>query len=964
MTFAHPVSRYGHHRAADRLHSIHGAVAGKRSTTVLVTAADGGGKSHLVDSVVAELAGVTSVLVRALPWEKDTRLVVAARVLERLPRPDAEPPRRAGAAETAGVAGAAEKAGPVGDVVLVEALAGAFVTAGPGAVVVVDDAEYSDPDSLRVLASAVEAAGRASVMLVLTLGSPAHGPSAELCSELARETVRLGALDQSEIRTLVATRTGREPSAAAARRLLDYTGGEAGAVATVADQAPDSWWIAPFSVPPLPASVERETAALLAAMEPGQREVIEAAAVLSPPVTLESLTALISARGGTVPGPALVSAALDAAHTADLAQVDLSPGAATVRFRSPLLRTAVLRGVPPSELLHLHTLASRVAEAADDVDGALDHRASASTGPDADLSETLRARALVHARAGRWSSAGHAYLTAAALTPDGDRDRDLHIDGVDALINAGRISEARSLAQGLERVRSDPRRDAVLGSLAVHLGHAGEAQVLLDRALAAREGGVPGSPAADPVALAQKFVVHSLCEWRPTRIRHWTRVVTGSGRPDQPEVEEARAIEMLGRAIEGGPDASPAVEDRLAGLAPAVAQRFEMASGWIALARDDLETARRHLGSAVPTADVSGSARISIWAQAWLARTLLLRGDWDDALRVVDTAARRVDDLELDLLAPVVHWPGAVIRSMRGDHLGAAAHLRNLTTSADAYPVQVIPSAMARMQVSASSGDYTSVRLAAEPLVALSRELDIDQPGYWPWHDLYSHALVLAGRLDEAEDLIGPAETRAERRGHRSTLARLGAVRARIAAVRGDVDECNRIFRRSLDHLDGLAMPYYSARMHFGYGQTLRRAGRRREAHLALGTARDIYEQLGARAYVERCDRERRAGGVDVARTGGNSTLTPQESAVATLVAAGRTNAQAAEELFLSVKTVQYHLTRIYSKLGVSGRTELAAHVSRSSEAFRTGSPGIDSPRIDSPRIDSSRTDPDPTGDL
>lgn len=326
---------------------------------------------------------------------------------------------------------------------------------------------------------------------------------------------------------------------------------------------------------------------------------------------------------------------------------------------------------------------------------------------------------------------------------------------------------------------------------------------------------------------------------------------------------------------------------------------------------------------------------------------------------MVDTAARRVDDLELDLLAPVVHWPGAVIRSMRGDHLGAAAHLRNLTTSADAYPVQVIPSAMARMQVAASSGDYTSVRLAAEPLVALSRELDIDQPGYWPWHDLYSHALVLAGRLDEAEDLIGPAEARAERQGHRSTLARLGAVRARVAAVRGDVDECNRIFRRSLDHLDGLAMPYYSARMHFGYGQTLRRAGRRREAHLALGTARDIYEQLGARAYVERCDRERRAGGVDVARTGGNSTLTPQESAVATLVAAGRTNAQAAEELFLSVKTVQYHLTRIYSKLGVSGRTELAAHVSRSSEPFRT-----DSPRIDSARIDSLRTDPDPTGDL
>ncbi|AWH91708.1 helix-turn-helix transcriptional regulator [Dietzia lutea] len=926
MTFAHPVPRYGHHRAADRLHAIHGAVAGKRSSIVLVTAADGGGKSHLVDSVVSELSGVTSVLVRALPWEKDARWVVAARVLERLPRPDAEPSRRPGP----------EEAEPAGDRVLVDALAGALVSAGPGAVVVVDDAEYADPASLRVLASALEAAGGASVMLVLTLGNPAQGQSAELCSELARETVRLGALDQSEIRTLVATRTGREPSAAAARRLLDYTGGEAGAVATVADQAPDSWWNAPFSVPPLPASVEREIAALLDGMDPDHRAVIEAAAVLSPPVTYEELSALLAARSRITVSPALIGAALDVAHAADLARVDLTPGAASVRFRSPLLRTAVLRGVPPSELLRLHTLAAHVADEAGDLDDALDHRASASIGPDPELSETLRARALMHARAGRWSSAGHAYLTAAALNPDEERARDLQIDGVDALINAGRISEARSLAQSLERARSDARRDAVLGSLALHVGHAGEAQVLLERALAARADGTTGAPTANPVTLAQKFVVHSLCEWRPARIRHWAGVVTGSGRPDQPEVEEARAIEMLGRAIEGAPDTAPAIEDRLAGLAPAVAQRFEMASGWIALARDDLESARRHLGSAVPTADVSGSARISIWAQAWLARTLLLRGEWDDALRVVDTAARRVDDLELDLLAPVVHWPGAVIRSMRGDHLGAAAHLRNLTTSADAYPVQVIPSAMARIQVAASTGDYTSVRLAAEPLVALAAELDIEQPGYWPWHDLYAHALVLAGRLDEAEELINPTEARAERQGHRSTLARLGAVRARIAAVRGDVDECNRIFRRSLDHLDGLAMPYYSARMHFGYGQTLRRAGRRREAHLALGTARDIYEQLGARAYVERCDRERRAGGVDVTRTGGNSTLTPQESAVATLVAAGRTNAQAAEELFLSVKTVQYHLTRIYSKLGVSGRTELAAYVSRNAEPFRT----------------------------
>ena len=949
MTFAHPVPRYGHHRAAARLHAIRGAVAGKQSSIVVVSSADGGGKSHLVDSVLAELTGVAAVLVRALPWEKDARWVVAARVLERLPDPGPDQLGRSSHGGQTGQTGQSPVAGPentieadgAGTEVLIDALARAFVGAGPGAFVVIDDAEYADPDSLRVLASALEATGRASVLLVLTLGSPAQGPSAELCANLARETLRLGALDQSEIRALVASRTGREPSAAAARRLLDYTGGEAGAVSTVADQAPDEWWVSPFSVPPLPASVERQTSAVMAEMDPAHRAVVQAAAVLSPPVTFESLTSLVAARTGTTPDEKLIAAALDVAHAADLARVDLVPGAAGVRFRSPLLRTAVLSGIAPSDLLDLHHRAGHVAEAADDLDAALDHRASASTGPDQDLSDTLRARAREHARAGRWSASGHAYLTASALTPDPGSARKLHIDGIDALLNAGRISESRALSHSLERVRQDPRRDAVLGSLALHLGHAREAEVQLGRALGAHDSGSPDAPRPPDgtdvsLALAQKFVVHSLCEWRPDHIRRWAGIVTGSEMPDRPEIEEARAIDLLGRAIEGGPDATPAVEERLVGLAPAVAQRFEMASGWIALARDDLETARRHLGSAVPTADVSGSARISLWAQAWLARTLVLRGQWDDALRVVDTAARRVDDLELDLLAPVVHWSGAVIRSMRGDHLGAAAHLRHLTTSNDAYPVQIIPSAMARMQVAAASGDYTSVRLAAEPVVELSRRLDIDQPGFWPWQDLYAHALVLVGRLDEAEELVGTAEARAEEQNHRSTLARLGAVRARVAAVRGDVDECNRIFRRSLEHLDGLAMPYYSARMHFGYGQTLRRAGRRREAHLALGTARDIYEQLGARAYVERCDRERRAGGVDVARTGGNSTLTPQERAVAVLVADGRTNAQAAEELFLSVKTVQYHLTRIYSKLGVSGRTELAVYVSRNAEPFRS----------------------------
>lgn len=93
-----------------------------------------------------------------------------------------------------------------------------------------------------------------------------------------------------------------------------------------------------------------------------------------------------------------------------------------------------------------------------------------------------------------------------------------------------------------------------------------------------------------------------------------------------------------------------------------------------------------------------------------------------------------------------------------------------------------------------------------------------------------------------------------------------------------------------------------------------------------LTAARDLYASMGATTYVVRCERELKAGGVHTVRVDrAVDELTPQEEAVAALVAQGRTNRQVAAELFLSPKTVQYHLTRTYAKLGIRSRSELAA---------------------------------------
>jgi DNA-binding CsgD family transcriptional regulator len=202
----------------------------------------------------------------------------------------------------------------------------------------------------------------------------------------------------------------------------------------------------------------------------------------------------------------------------------------------------------------------------------------------------------------------------------------------------------------------------------------------------------------------------------------------------------------------------------------------------------------------------------------------------------------------------------------------------------------------------------------------------VDEPGAWPWPDVYANALVVEGRYDDADAFLRPHEALALERGHRSATARLGYARGRLLGAQGDLHAAREFFERSRALLADTPLRWDRARVGFAYGQTLRRAGKRREADAVMVTARDLYAALGATTYVARCDRELKAGGVHAARGAEQpvDALTPQEEAVAELVASGLSNREVAAELFVSMKTVQYHLTRIYAKLGVRSRTELA----------------------------------------
>jgi DNA-binding CsgD family transcriptional regulator len=241
-----------------------------------------------------------------------------------------------------------------------------------------------------------------------------------------------------------------------------------------------------------------------------------------------------------------------------------------------------------------------------------------------------------------------------------------------------------------------------------------------------------------------------------------------------------------------------------------------------------------------------------------------------------------------------------------------------------------VPALLARAHVAEAASDYPAVVRHLAALATRTPRGGLDEPGFWPWHDVYASALVVTGRLSEAAAFLAPHEATVRRRGHRSATARLGYVRGRLLAARGDLLGAEEAFEGARAQLAALPMPYERARVDFAHGTTLRRAGRRRDAAALLSTARQSFAALGAQVYVERCDRELKTGRPAPRTAGpGAENLTEQERTVATLVATGLTNKEVAASMLLSVKTVQFHLTRVYAKLGVRSRSELAARFAR-----------------------------------
>jgi DNA-binding CsgD family transcriptional regulator len=221
-----------------------------------------------------------------------------------------------------------------------------------------------------------------------------------------------------------------------------------------------------------------------------------------------------------------------------------------------------------------------------------------------------------------------------------------------------------------------------------------------------------------------------------------------------------------------------------------------------------------------------------------------------------------------------------------------------------------------------------------DPVHALVQPSGSAEPSAFPYQPDLIEAYGRLGRTTHAVAALAWFEDQAKQASRRWALA----AAARCRGLLAEVGEIDAVFGRALELQDDVPSPFERARTELVYGERLRRANRRRDARPHLRAALELFDEAGAEPWSERARLELRATGEHVPRRERDEReqLTPQELQIATLVAQGLTNREVGEQIFLSPKTVEYHLTSVYRKLDLHSRAELIKGLAADRDALAT----------------------------
>jgi DNA-binding CsgD family transcriptional regulator len=881
------------------------------STALVVTGEAGAGKTVLLEAAAAQAMGTMQVLrARGVEAEAETPfaglhelLAPAVDLLDRLPAPQAA------------ALGSALGVGPrvPGDrVVLGAATLGLLAqrAADGPLLVLVDDAHWLDAASAEAIAFAARRLVADPIALVVAIRDDETSPL--LLAGL--ELVALPPLSAADAHALIAQSVGAL-SPDAEERLLAASGGNPLALLELARDV-DLLLAGPTGAPaPIATSVAGAFARRIAALpERTRRALLVAAAAATADV------GLVVAAGADL---GVELADLDAAAADGLVQVG-----GVLTFRHPLVRSAAYHAATPTERRDVHGALARH-EA--DPDRVAWHRAAAAVGPDAEAAGALEAAAARAVERGAFASAASAFERAARLaTEPAARARDL-VSAADAALLAGRGEAAAALIDEAARNAGEPRLTVDVARL--------RAQILLreGRVASARDAFAGAATMADALdrelATAIRLEALDAAVWvgEPAAIVAIGRAAVAPW-PD----DDAREVAILARMGLGmglilageGDEGSRLVRRGVDDLErqPELAQHprtlrwavygplflRETDAGHPLLARA-METARaRGATGALP-------ALLLLLGRAGASgdRADAARAAYDEAIRL---ARETGSAAELAAALAALAWLEAREGRAAQCREHAAESLERTTAAGMGFYRGWALAALAELDL--ALGDFDRAIASFRELAAHWERIRVRDADVDPAPDLVE-ALLRSGRGDEARAAADAYAPRARERGQPWARARL----ARCAGMLAADDAFDAPFAEALELHARTPDLFQLSRTELALGERLRRARRRIEAREPLRRALAGFERLGAGPWAERTRIELAATG-ETARprhAAARDLLTAQELSVAVALAEGRTTREAAAKLFVSPKTVEYHLRHVYQKLDIRSRDELAA---------------------------------------
>ncbi|HEY3465289.1 MAG TPA: AAA family ATPase [Amycolatopsis sp.] len=588
-----------------------------------------------------------------------------------------------------------------------------------------------------------------------------------------------------------------------------------------------------------------------------------------------------------------------------------------IRFRHPLVRSAVYRSAPARDRQDVHRALAEVTDPERDPDRRAWHRAQATVSPDEDVAAELeRSAGRAQARGGLVAAAAF-FEQAALLTPEPARRADRELAAAAVKRDAGALEAALELLAAVETGPPDPARAAEVerlrGQIAFDQRRSGEAARTL---LRAADRLTPLDPAR-----ARETYLEALAAalWAGTDLA----AAAEATRAAPPAPVPPRAVDLVLDALatrftDGHEAAAPLLGPALAAVRALDVDGEDAgrvlwllgnrAGGVIATEAWDFTAARELATRQVQLARDAGALVQLQFALNFLAVTELFAGELTAAASSAEED-RAIADVTGN---PPVGYAAMLLEAFRGSSELIADTAREASERGQLRLVSLADHATAVLSNGLGRHDVA--------LAAAARVFDRDVVGFQGFAT--AELAEAASRTGDQARLEAAAARSAERAGTARTAEAMG-LDARVRALCGD--DADRLYRESIACLEKTTLRVELARGHLLYGEWLRREGRRVDARAHLNTAHEQLSAMGVTAFAERARRELLATGETARKRTVEVTdeLTAQEFQIARLAGEGYSNPEIATRLFLSPRTVEWHLRKIFTKLGISSRRQL-----------------------------------------